>query len=138
MSKKIKRMFVHLDEEDADFFVDIRTDEQRRAAKEWAENEGGCDGFEPDWDAIEKIASDEEHSPKLVTYRKKEDSPTLEEAQKFIGGYIEIVHTKTGAQLIIDEIGGLKALPPNKIASQLYGGPIVGPAIVLIEGAKWT
>jgi hypothetical protein len=121
-----------------DFVVDTRTEEQKKGDAEWAKSRGGCDDFEPDWDAIERAANEQGNNPKLVAYRKKDDSPTLEEAQKFIGGYIEIVHTKTGAQLIIDETGSLKGLPTNEMASRLYGGVIVGPAIILIEKAKWT
>ena len=77
--------------------------------------------------------------PNSVLYEDKKDSPTLEEAREFIGGHIELVHTKAGAQLIIDEEGGFKpSLEVNPIASALYGGSIVGKAIILIGGAKWT
>ena len=86
-----------------------------------------------------KVKQAVDGDPKSVLYEDKKDSPTLEEAREFIGGYIELVHTRSGAQLVIDEEGGFKReLEVNAIASFLYGGEIVGNAIILIGDAKWT
>ena len=50
---------------------------------------------------------------------------TLEELQKHIGGYIEIVYgNKEGLILIIDEDGKSKDLQENSYATQLYEGVI--------------
>ncbi len=86
-----------------------------------------------------KVRQAVDGDPNSVMYEDKKDSPTLEEAREFIGGHIELVHTRAGAQLIVDEEGGFKPdLEVNPIASALYGGAIVGKAIILIGDAKWT
>jgi hypothetical protein len=82
---------------------------------------------------VEVVGQD---SPKVLVVG--DEAPTLEEAREFIGGNIELVHTRSGTQLIVDEEGALKDLPLNPFASQLYGGPIAGPAMVLKGKAKWT
>ena len=88
------------------------------------------------WRRVKQVVDSD---PNSVMYEDKKDSPTLEEAREFVCGYIELVHTRTGAQLIIDEEGGFKPdLEVNPIASFLYGGEIVGNAIILIGDAKWT
>lgn len=88
------------------------------------------------WTTIKEVVDGD---PNSVMYQEKKDSPTLEEAREFIGGHIELVHTRAGAQLIVDEEGGFKPdLEVNPIASALYGGAIVGKAIILIGDAKWT
>ena len=60
---------------------------------------------------------------------------TLEEMKKAIGGgLIEIVHTKDGRLMVIDEEGKLKGFPVNQVATALYRygdqDPIVGDALV--------
>ena len=60
---------------------------------------------------------------------------TLEELQKAIGGgYIEVVHTKDGRLMVIDEEGKLKGFPVNHVATALYRygsqDPIVGDVLV--------
>lgn len=66
--------------------------------------------------------------------------PTLSEAQKIVGGYIEFAQTGTPrVTLVVDEEGLLKGKPINKAASRMYNmygyGNIVGDVIVL-EGWK--
>ena len=60
---------------------------------------------------------------------------TLEELQTLVGGYIEIVHTKSGKFLVIDEEGKLKHKPVNLAATLLYRfgdhDPIVGEALII-------
>ena len=63
---------------------------------------------------------------------------TLEELQKAIGGgYIEIVHTKDGRLMVMDEEGKLKGFPVNPVATGLYRygsqDPIVGDVLVCDE-----
>ena len=49
--------------------------------------------------------------------------PTLEEMQKFVGGYIEVVTSAdTNSQIVLDEEGKLKGKPLNKEATELYLG----------------
>ncbi len=45
---------------------------------------------------------------------------TLEELQKFVGGYIEIVWLRDGRCMIVNEEGKLNDLKYNKIATYLY------------------
>ena len=64
---------------------------------------------------------------------------TLEEMQKAIGGgWIEIVHTKDGRRMVLDEEGKLKGFPVNHVATALYPygsqDPIVGDVLVCDEG----
>ena len=59
---------------------------------------------------------------------------TLEELQKLVGGFIEIVQTKGGTSMVINEEGKLKGLPINEMATQVYQhgdvDPIVGDVLV--------
>ena len=68
--------------------------------------------------------------------------PLLDNLQKEVGGYIEVVHPKylpEGLCMVVDDEGLLKGSPINSIASVLYGTPehgqpIVGNAVILREG----
>ena len=68
--------------------------------------------------------------------QSKEDSPSLSEAQKFVGGWVEVVQVNDGV-LIIDEEGKLKDKPVNQVASKMYADKygdediIVGDAIYI-------
>jgi hypothetical protein len=44
----------------------------------------------------------------------------LTELQKFVGGLIEIVKTKDGRTMVINEEGKINDLPINQKASELY------------------
>lgn len=57
----------------------------------------------------------------------------LEEMQKAVGGYIEVVsvYLDPNHLLIVDEEGLLKHLPLNHIATLLAGRAIVGPAMLI-------
>ena len=64
---------------------------------------------------------------------------SLPELQEMVGGYIEIVRLVPPVQtiegvlftmLVVNEEGLLEALPPNPIASSLYGRPLVGPVLL--------
>ncbi len=70
--------------------------------------------------------------------------PTLEESQKIVGGYIELVKARENGKrvvtLVVDEEGKMKNKPTNRniterYGSSIYGGYIVGDVIVL-EGWK--
>jgi len=68
--------------------------------------------------------------------KNKNDNPSLSDAQKFVGGWVEVVKVKDGI-LIIDEEGKLKDKPVNEIASKMYADKygdediIVGDAIYI-------
>ena len=62
--------------------------------------------------------------------------PTLEEAQKEVGGYVEMIRVSEG-QLLINEEGRLNGLPDNPTASKIAGQNIVGNALFLKGSAKW-
>ena len=72
----------------------------------------------------------------LKKIENKNDNPTLSDAQKFVGGYVEVVKVRDGI-LIIDEEGKLKDKPVNEVASKMYADPhgdqdiIVGDAIYI-------
>ena len=77
----------------------------------------------------------------LKEIQSKEDSPSLSDAQKFVGGYVECVHLDTGT-LIVDEMGKMKNKPVNEVASKMYADKygdadiIVGDAIYIPNGIK--
>ena len=68
--------------------------------------------------------------------------PLLDNLQKEVGGYIEVVHPRylpEGLCMVVDDEGLLKGSPVNNIASILYGTlehgqPIAGNAVILGEG----
>lgn len=64
---------------------------------------------------------------------------TLEELKKAIGGgFIQVVYTKDGRLMVLDEEGKLKGFPVNPVATRLYlhgsQAPIVGDVLVCDEG----
>ena len=68
----------------------------------------------------------------VVDYPPQGRGYTLEELQKAVGGYFELVHV--GSHLmVVNEEGKPKGLPFNLLASELYGNPddlIVGDVLV--------
>ena len=68
--------------------------------------------------------------------KSKNDNPSLSDAQKFVGGWVEVVQVNDGI-LIIDEEGKLKDKPVNEVASKMYADKygdediIVGDAIYI-------
>ncbi len=58
--------------------------------------------------------------------------PSLTEAQRIVGGYIQLVHIPHGLTLVVDEEGKCKGKPRNARASDYYKlGDLVGDVIVL-------
>ena len=116
--------------------------ESRETVKEWLDEFLEGDMTCPKWSALEALAETiSEEDPELTTLfvDDEDDSPTIEQAQEFFGGgYVELVKTQSGVQLLIDEDGLMKGLRVNPVASYLYGGKIVGKALVLQGEAKWT
>ena len=68
--------------------------------------------------------------------QSKKDDPSLSDAQKFVGGWVEVVQVNDGI-LIIGEEGKLKDKPVNEVASKMYADKygdadvIVGDAIYI-------
>jgi len=77
----------------------------------------------------------------LKEIQSKEDSPSLEQAQKFVGGWVEVVQVNDGV-LIIDEEGKMKNKNVNQVASKMYADKygdadiIVGDAIYIPNGIE--
>ena len=81
------------------------------------------------------------------------DEPTFEQAQEFVGGYVEGITFPNGDYLIINEEGKLKSLPVNEEATKLWRSTftedkyafgfddfVVGPAILIKANAlkRWA
>ena len=78
---------------------------------------------------------------KLKIIKKKENQPTLKEAQEFVGGWVERILLKNGDIMLIDEEGKLKQNSINPKATnhwvKSYGmnDVIVGDAILIKQNA---
>lgn len=69
---------------------------------------------------------------------RHETPPTLEEAQRIVGGYVTLIHLRDGTQMLVDEEGLVKGLPPNIHASRMAGQLVVGPVLILAAAARWV
>ena len=58
------------------------------------------------------------------------DRPTLEQAQKIVGGYVELIKIP-GGTMFADEEGRMKAYQFNKEATKEAGQSICGNVVVL-------
>jgi hypothetical protein len=76
------------------------------------------------------------------TIHKENDKFTLDQLQKLVGGYIQVIELKDDRQMIINEEGKLMGLPYNDTATKIYnhhfgrGDYISGDAIILSGKAK--
>lgn len=73
---------------------------------------------------------------------EKSESPTLKEAQEFVGGYLQMcpiinAPSKEPVQLYADEDGISKRLPVNANATLTAGYPILGNCLILKGKACW-
>ena len=88
---------------------------------------------------------------KIITDSK--DEPTLESAQKFVGGYVQGISFPNGDYLIVNEEGKLMGLEVNEKATKLWRDTfdndnfitgrkdfVVGPAILIKKDAlkRWA
>ena len=55
---------------------------------------------------------------------------SLSEMQRIVGGFIECVTLANGQLMVVNEEGVILEMPYNKKASELFGQPIVGNALV--------
>ena len=67
--------------------------------------------------------------------QSKKDDPSLSDAQKFVGGWVEVVQVNDGI-LIIDEEGKLKDKPVNEVASKMYADKY-GDADIIVGDASY-
>lgn len=78
-------------------------------------------------ETVSVIKSDK---PTMTVY---DVEPTLEEAQKVVGGYVELIDLDGLGCFLVDEEGKLKRKPINdqatKLYNQLFDGVIVGDVI---------
>jgi len=88
---------------------------------------------------------------KIITDSK--DEPTLESAQKFVGGYVQGIEFPNGDYMIMNEEGKLMGLEVNEEATKLwrttftkdkylfgYDDFVAGPAILIKKDAlkRWA
>ena len=68
-----------------------------------------------------------------------ERAPTLEEAQRIVGGLVQLVLSPEHEdwQILVNEEGLLKELPYNEEATKMCSTGIVGPAVILKGDARW-
>jgi hypothetical protein len=89
----------------------------------------------------------------LKIIENTKDEPTLESAQKFVGGYVEGISFPNGDYLIVNEEGKLMGLELNEPATKLwretftkdkyafgYDDWVSGPAILIKKQAlkRWA
>lgn len=70
----------------------------------------------------------------------KHGRPTLEEAQKYVGGWVEMVEgvdDQGPYQVIVNEEGLILGLRQNIVATLVANLPLVGPAILLRGDCMW-
>jgi hypothetical protein len=85
----------------------------------------------------------EQARPTTKVLDRADQSPTLEEAQAFVGGYIEVLPNlgpyrhHLDAQILGNEEGLLLGLPVNVTASIFCGYEVRGNVLILKGGAKW-
>ena len=103
------------------------------------------------WDMTKKEINTTAAEFKIIDDSK--DEPSLEQAQEFVGGYVEGITFPNGDYLIINEEGKLIGLPLNPEATALWRATfdndnyitgrkdfVVGPAILIKKHAlkQWA
>ena len=71
-----------------------------------------------------------------ITHMNNEPVPSLEDLQKAVDGYIEIVYLENGAQMIVNENGLVYNLPQNMAASEMANTHIAGNVVILNGTSK--
>ena len=69
-----------------------------------------------------------------VTPIHVEKQPSLDKLIELVGGWLEHHKTPTNKDILIDEEGRMKGLPPNPAASSLAGFAVVGTAVLFLNG----
>ncbi len=78
-------------------------------------------------------------TPTTATFATLAEKPTLEQAQKIVGGYVEMITSRVDStkQILANEEGLIHNLPFNESASNIAGVPLVGNVIILTGKARW-
>ena len=78
-------------------------------------------------------------TPTVTTFITAADKPTLEQAQKLVGGYVEMVTSRVDPtiQVLVNEDGLIQKLQHNERASNIAGLPICGNVVLLKCEARW-
>ena len=80
-------------------------------------------------------------SPTFTILTKASERPTLAEAQRLVGGYVELVsatNSQSGQLLVHEEELILNRKPVlNNQATAIAGRPIFGNALLLTGDARW-
>jgi hypothetical protein len=71
------------------------------------------------WDILSSMKTNKQ-TGELKVINDVKDEPSLEQAQAFVGGYVEGISFPNGDYLIVNEEGKLKGLPFNVPASKLW------------------
>ena len=72
----------------------------------------------------------------LLKLEKEDAEPTLEEAQKYVKGYVELLELSCGGCLLMNEEAKIQNLDINRDASILAKKPIVGNVIYLTKECR--
>ena len=70
--------------------------------------------------------------------------PSLEEAQRLVGGYVQLLQLDADTQMLIDEEGKIKGKPVNTQATDMasptlfFGDVVVGDVVLLRGKAQWS
>ena len=83
--------------------------------------------------------------PQTRFHSQQADRPTLEDAQSFVGGYVELVPSNLGPnrnvyrriQILANEDGLSLGLPVNVHATVFAGYELRGNVIILVDDACW-
>lgn len=91
---------------------------------------------------IYTVTFTDDNNTRLRIISEKDKSPTLKQAQDFIGGYITMapVHNPIGSlkcQLLVNEEGEPLKLPLNTNATRIAGYSVYGDCILLKGKACW-
>lgn len=73
----------------------------------------------------------------LKVLKTKEEQPSLQEAQEYVGGLVQLLPIENDAQMLVNEEGLMHELEVNYPASFAAGQVILGPAMILEGEAKW-
>ena len=86
---------------------------------------------------METVSVIKTNKPTMTVYGYE---PSLEEAQKAVGGYVELVDLEGLGCLLVDEEGKLKRKPVNVMATKLYNklfdGFVVGNVIHILPETR--
>jgi len=87
----------------------------------------------PSADHVKKVLADE-LKPKVKYVTNADPVLTLEDAQKFIGGYVERVKLVDGRRMLVDEDAQLKKSKINNVATDIFNKSGTSPFMYNIFG----